>query len=229
MNNIGFDIVRYEPNTTMDENLFQLLTNYKISTVLDVGASNGGYAKRLRGLGYRNKIVSFEPLHIPYKELVKNSKRDPLWSVHNYGFGNANLSTTINIAANYDSSSLFDMLPAHAEAAPHAKYIGKEEIKIKTMDEVLSDIVEPNESIFLKIDVQGYEHRIIEGGGESLNKINTLQLELSLVPLYEGQLLFDDIINLLKQKGYTMVSIEPGFRNKTTGQLLQFDGVFHRY
>ncbi|MDQ7799473.1 MAG: FkbM family methyltransferase [Candidatus Edwardsbacteria bacterium] len=229
MNGFGFDIVRYQPNSTPDEKLLQLLTYYKINTVIDIGASNGGYAKRLRGLGYRNKIISFEPLRSPYAELVKYSERDPLWYVHNYGFGNTNMSSIINVAENSDSSSLLEMLPAHEVAAPHAKYVGKEEIKIKKLDTVFSEFIGPNDIVYLKIDAQGYEHMILKGGNNSLEKINTIQVELSLIPLFKGQLTFDNLIDLLKQKGYTMVSVEPGFRNKLTGQLLQFDGIFHRY
>lgn len=229
MNNMGFDIIRYKPNSLPDDIIYQILSTFNINVVLDVGASDGGYAKRLRNLGYKKRIISFEPINKSYMKLMQCAKKDINWQVHNYGLGNENKIAEINLAANYDSSSLLKMLPTHSNAAPHARYFGKEKIEIKKIDDIFSTMVKKSDNIYLKIDVQGYEHLIIEGGKNSLNDIDTIQLELSLVPLYEGQLLFDEIIAILKGKGYTMIFIEPGFRNKTTGQLLQFDGIFHRY
>ena len=39
---------------------------------------------------------------------------------------------------------------------------------------------------------------------------------------------FSDLYQLLIEKGYEMVGLEPGFSNPRTGQLLQADGIFHR-
>ena len=63
----------------------------------------------------------------------------------------------------------------------------------------------------------------------SLLQIDTVQMEMSLVPLYDGALLFDEMLTLMGEKGYIMVAIEPGFLDPDSGQLLQVDGIFHRF
>ncbi|CAB5497321.1 hypothetical protein AZO1586R_579, partial [Bathymodiolus azoricus thioautotrophic gill symbiont] len=54
------------------------------------------------------------------------------------------------------------------------------------------------------------------------------QLEMALIPLYQDEMLFNDMCNLLYSNGYILGSIEPVFTDETSGQLLQVDGIFHR-
>ncbi len=52
--------------------------------------------------------------------------------------------------------------------------------------------------------------------------------ELSLVPLYDGQPLFLNMLNYLDALGSGCVSIERGFCDNTTNRTLQADGYFVR-
>lgn len=80
----------------------------------------------------------------------------------------------------------------------------------------------------MKIDTQGFESRVIKGAAQSLSHIDTVQMEMSLVPMYDGELLFNDMCKLMSEKGYSLIAIEPGFADQESGQLLQVDGIFHR-
>ena len=71
--------------------------------------------------------------------------------------------------------------------------------------------------------------QVLEGGSGVLSLIDSVELELSLVPLYQGQLLFVDMYTLISQQGYSLVSLEPAFADPVSGRLLQVDGVFHQY
>jgi hypothetical protein len=55
-----------------------------------------------------------------------------------------------------------------------------------------------------------------------------IHLEMSLIPLYQDALLFGDMNQLLDMKGYRLVSLEPGFCDNASGQLLQVDGIYYR-
>jgi len=46
--------------------------------------------------------------------------------------------------------------------------------------------------------------------------------------LYQGELLFPQMHQLLADKGYQMISIDPGFSDSNSGQVLQVEGVFCR-
>ena len=54
-------------------------------------------------------------------------------------------------------------------------------------------------------------------------------MELSLVPLYSNQVLFNDMHSFMIQRGYTLIAIEDGFSDPSSGQVLQADGIFHRF
>ena len=225
---IGFDLVRYSSKVHPLARRMKLIESYKINHVLDVGANKGQYAARLRELGYMGKITSFEPTSDAYSGLYKVSKNDKLWSSYNYALGNETRKSTINIARNSYSSSLLGMLPRHVSSAPESEYITTENIEIKPLDDIFGDLVDIGENVYLKIDTQGYEDSVLRGAKKSLDQIATIQLEMSLVELYEGEMLFDEMYNKLHNMGYQLVSLEPGFSDGGSGQLLQVDGIFHR-
>jgi hypothetical protein len=51
---------------------------------------------------------------------------------------------------------------------------------------------------------------------------------MSLAPLYEGQLLFPELLDRVLGLGFELWSIEPGFVEPATGRLLQLDAIFFR-
>lgn len=80
----------------------------------------------------------------------------------------------------------------------------------------------------MKIDTQGYEEKILLGSERSLPLIDSIQIEMSLVPLYAGERIFPDMFHVMKKYGYTLISLENGICDQDTGQLLQVDGIYHR-
>lgn len=225
---LGFDIIRFEPKSHPLARRKQILDAYNVDLVVDVGANTGLYAMELREIGYRGRIVSFEPLSSAYSMLNEQASSDKLWDTRNFALGDEEGTATINIAGNSFSSSLLNMLPAHIVSAPESEYVGTEEIQIKTLDSIFPSLVNRANSVYLKIDTQGFEEHVLKGAESSLLSIDTLQLEMSLTPLYESELLFDAMYRKLAEKGYTLIAVEPGFTDCHTGQLMQLDGIFHR-
>jgi FkbM family methyltransferase len=225
---LGFEIVPYEPASHPFARRKKLLDTYGITVVLDVGANTGGFGRHLRNIGYDGKIVSFEPLTGAYARLEARARQDGNWETYRLAFGENNGTAMINVAANFESSSLLQILPSHLDAMPDAKYIRQEQVEVKTLDSMFPSICSQREGIYLKIDTQGYEESVLKGASSSLRHIDTIQLEMSLLPLYQGELLFPDLHRRVCELGYSMVSIESGFVEKSTGRLLQIDGIYHR-
>lgn len=223
------DLVRFTPTSHPLARRARLLSTYQIELVLDVGANTGQYGRQLRELGYQGRIISFEPLTSAYQQLRKTAHSDSAWSVLNVALGERDHSCDINVSGNLQSSSFCQILASHVEAAPAARTIGTEAVNIQTLDSLFNQLCAGQDHIFLKVDTQGYEREVLNGANRALESIDTIQLEMSLIPLYRGEMLFPAMIEHLAKKGFQLVSLEPGFSNSSTGQLLQVDGIFHRF
>ena len=228
--NVGVDVRRYVPPVQPPPSqTVSSMRKFNIDLVLDVGANRGQFAAEIRRQGYAGKIVSFEPLSAAYTQLQQASMQDPMWEVGpRCALGDQAGEVEINIAGNSDSSSILPMLESHRSAAPESAYQGKEFVPIKTLDDVAGQYLKDARSVFLKIDTQGFEWHVLDGARETLPHIKGILVELSLVPLYEGQHLWRDVIARLEAAGFTLWAFKPVFSDLTQGRTLQVDGVFYR-
>lgn len=225
----GYDICRYPPTSHPLGRIKKMFASYGIDTVLDVGANTGQFAQQLREyVGYKKRIMSFEPLSSAFELLKANAKGDPKWETFNFALGDEEAKQEINIAGNSYSSSLLDMLPSHERSAPESKYIGREVVEVKTLDSIFDNLCKPNNSIYLKIDTRGFESKVIKGAKKALAHIGTVQLEMSLIPLYKDELLFNEMCIFMSEQGFNLVTIEEEYSDPVSGQLLQVNGTFHR-
>lgn len=224
----GYDIVRYSLQSHSDTRFIKLLSDHSVNVILDIGANTGQYGDFLRSLGYRGKIISFEPLSTAFADLREKAQHDRDWVCEHVAIGATSGRTLLHVAANSQSSSILEMLPQHSESAPSSRYIADEEIELKTVDAVVQLYCRDTDRIFLKVDTQGYERRILEGARNSFPHIKGLELEMSMVPLYKGETLFHDMVPYVGTQGFTLMSLEPVFFHPHTGQLLQVNGIFFR-
>ncbi|KQL50088.1 hypothetical protein AN963_02655 [Brevibacillus choshinensis] len=205
------------------------LIEYKnISLVLDVGANTGQYVGSLRQQGYGGTIVSFEPLAEEFARLSENASHDPNWNCKQIALGSYNGLCEMNRAGNSYSSSILPMLDLHVLNAPDSEYVGKETVSITRLDSLGQETIGENERIYLKIDTQGYELEVLKGAERMLPKVEAVELELTVVPLYDRQVLYQQLIKYMDIMGFDLVWMERGFSDQTTGEVLQFDGIFLR-
>ncbi len=235
---LGYDIIRYksvgahngvQPVEPAWTNLARLLNQHNIDLVFDVGANTGVYADSLFNHGFKGRIVSFEPLTQAYDQLLAKAEKNELWQVaERCALGDIEGEIEMNISANLESSSILPMLSACEQAAPDARYHGKETVLVKKLDSVSEIYLKGANSPFLKLDVQGFEDRVLAGAKETLPKIKGIQIELSLVPLYDKQKLWRELIDEITVRGFELHGLLPGFSDPKTEQILQMDGVFFR-
>lgn len=204
------------------------LAHFGIGTVLDVGANVGQYGAGLRAGGYRGRLVSCEPLSDAYARLARRAARDGSWTALRTAVGAEPGTLEINISANSYSSSLLPMTSAHTGAAPGSEYVGTERVPVTTVAALVEDERIDPARTWLKIDTQGYEAPVLDGAGELVGEFAAVQLELSFVPLYDGQALFDELVARLTASGLVLFGLDAGFSDPRTGRTLQCDGVFVR-
>jgi FkbM family methyltransferase len=228
-NKFGLDIRRNVPEVLDIDKVTSALKNFRIDLVLDVGANIGQFATDIRARGYAGDIISFEPLFNAHIILQQKSLNDARWTAHSRcAIGANNGDIEINISGNSVSSSVLPMLDSHLSAAPNSSYIGKETVPLITLDSLMPEVLKNSNNPFLKIDTQGFEEDVLNGARNLLPHIRGISLELSLVPLYEGQCLWQEMMSRLNAEGFVLWAILPCFSDPRNGKTLQVDGVFFR-
>jgi FkbM family methyltransferase len=202
------------------------MTALGIDLVIDVGANQGQFGLEVRRLGYTGKIVSIEPLAAPYRRLYRAASRDKRWFVIRSAVGPRTGTATMHVAANDGaSSSMLSLLDGVARAAPEARFIGDEEVQVATLDDLVQPHLRDVRTVFTKLDVQGYELQALRGGSATLDRSSIVQLEMSLLPIYQTAPSYREVIQFMEQHGFQLVGLEPGLA-APTGSLLQADGLF---
>ena len=206
-----------------------LLEQHKVDHVLDVGANIGQYAQKLINENYLGKITSFEPLESAHRELKKLSADYPKWTIMPLmALGDVCEKSQIHISPHSDMSSLLEMSEATKTHMESTHFSGQQAIEVKTLDSIFSQIFEDGEKVYLKLDTQGYEFKVLQGAERSLENICGIQLEMSLLPMYEGEKIYSEIIPYLERRGFRLTTLKPGYFCKHQRQLLQVDGIFFR-
>ena len=206
----------------------RIMERLHIDLVLDLGANTGQYARGLRRAGYEGAIVSFEPLSSAYQRLARSAAADRRWQAVRMGLGARDHEATLHISGDSRASSLQTMLLRHREAAPYFAAVGAERVPIRKLDTIWDDHVPEGRQVYLKIDTQGHEEQVLRGAAEALTKVRGIQMEMSIQPLYEGEKKLPEMVRFLERRGFRLVSLEYGFCDPETAEMLQVDGIFAR-
>lgn len=219
MNRLGYDLKYYH---SFYKSVF-LPAN--IGTILDIGANEGQFAKEVFENSPSTKVYSFEPIKSCFEALTNDLKsHGDSFKAFNIGLGDKNSEMTINKSDFSPSSSLLRTAPAMKAIYPKSVAARPEKITIKRMDDVLADLkIEGN--LAIKMDVQGFEDRVILGGQKTISIAKMLIIETSYVELYEGQPLFDDIYEAVKKLGFSYYG-NKGCHYDKNGRLIFEDSVF---
>jgi FkbM family methyltransferase len=226
---LGLELRYYRPDSSDEARFMAGLSAHGVNLVLDVGANAGQFGRLIRAAGYRGRIVSFEPLSTARKLLEAEVRGDPLWQMApQMAIGDKDGEIEVHIAGNSYSSSVLPMLNAHSSTAPESAYIGTEKAPLRRLDAVASGYLSPDAVLFLKIDTQGYEDRVLEGAPDLLRRAVGLQVEMSMVPLYEGQRLYVEMDARLRALGFELWGLAPAFVDARNGRTLQMDATYFR-
>lgn len=205
------------------------LERHGVTLVLDVGANAGQTGRELRSGGYTGRIVSFEPVSSVRAKLAEALDADANWEMAPaMALGDRRGDVTIKVSEASDMSSVRDAAPELMEALPRTRVVGEERVPIERLDAIFDRFVRPGDVVFLKIDTQGSERQVLDGAGGVIGRIAGIQMEMSLLPLYEGETLVTDHLAALRDLGFEPWLLLPVTFSRRLGRQLQVDGVFFR-
>lgn len=221
----GVDIVKWYK---VPENTLLGLTEYDIRTVLDIGANSGQSARFYRQVFPNALIYSFEPLPAAYKELDEWAQRQKGKArALNLALGDHTGRMIIKEHVDFPPSSSFLESTRHSIALfPQTSRQQDVQVKMARLDDIVMDLeIEPG--ILIKMDVQGFEDRVIEGGRAIINQAVACIMEVSLQPLYEGQPIFMDLCLLMAGLGFEYAgNILQVYDEK--GRIIYLDALFKK-
>ena len=218
----GWRISRFQP---WMEN-YRWIRDLEISTVVDVGANVGSYARFIANTLPKATIYAFEPVPTVYEQLVANTRG---LDIHTFPFALSDSTGKVEMHLNEftPSSSILPNTVALEENFPKAAKTKPIEINTRQLDEVL-DAKDLSKNIFIKMDVQGVEDRVILGGSELLKETKLVICEVAFVELYSTQKLFRDIYSMLVDRGMTFQGHFDQQYDRTTGRPIYADAIFIR-
>lgn len=229
---VGYDIVKYHPAYVVgrfdEENLegeFTWLREFNFKTILDIGANEGQFADKMHQLFPDATIYSFEPIPESFERLKKNFENIKQVVGINIAVGEEAGELDFNQNESTASSSFLELTDTHKGSFDFAVKVNPVKVKVDTLDHVMAN--KEIESPFVaKIDVQGFEDKVIKGGQGVLQKAAMIICEVSFVELYKGQPLFNDIYDAITRLGFVYSGSIEQLRSPETNKILQADAVF---
>jgi FkbM family methyltransferase len=177
------------------------LRGLDIRTIVDVGANVGQFARHYMELFPRARVLAFEPLPSAYAHLASWAEGEPRVTPFNVALGDSEgCIDMIEHTMQTVSSSVLQATDVSLNIWPAQARKRTVPVQITTLDHALEDCALDAE-LFIKLDVQGYEDRVIRGGTAVFRRAAAALVEVNLDPLYAGQASFRHLVDALDDVG----------------------------
>jgi len=204
--------------------LTEALKVHRIELVIDAGANVGQFGEALRLTGYRGRILSFEPVDEAWSVLSAKAMSDNNWDVFQIALGDVEGTAELAVMRNNVFSSLHAPVASQpVQFAEHNTVTRHQQVTVKRLDSFVDELsLRPLLGhTLLKCDVQGHDRQVLDGLSY-LNEIALLQLEVSVVPIYEGIPRMPQMLQYLDGLGFAPILLSPVTRLEG-GVAIEFD------
>jgi FkbM family methyltransferase len=208
--------------------LGNLLKIFNINFVIDAGAHSGQFANCVYSYsGYKGEIHSFEPVTKYYDILKRCLKNYKGWKAYNSALGDEAGTSVIHLGKGHGgTSSLLKHTDNLTHFAPCGVLEGTQEIMVQRVDELFGNVIEQaDKRVLLKLDVQGFESRVLASCGKYLTQFKMILIELASLPLYEGQESIGFLCTYLENNGYVPIHVVNNFEVHRS-IVLDYDFIF---
>ena len=206
--------------------IVQALSKYcnGLSTIIDVGSNIGQFALASNWKFPKSNIYCFEPVPETVIKLNKNVRNLNNIQVYSLALGNQQGEINFYYHDYSLASSSLKMSDLQKDLLLNTEKSKLIRVPISTLDEVFKN-VELKHKVLLKLDVQGFEREVLNGGRKTITKSDYLLIETSFVEMYEGESTFEEIHHQLKTAGFKLLG-PVGLLQAKDMQILQLDMLY---
>jgi len=205
---VGIPLGRWPEEGSKILHLRRLMTFLSIDLVLDVGAHHGEFGQELRrDVRYDGDMISFEPAATSAEALRQVAGKDDRWTVEQVALGDRTGSAELHT---YPLSQLNSLRTPTAFGRETWRMHGStvEAVTTARLDE-LSIELQSRTGILLKVDTQGHDLAVLAGAEKTLAHVQALQIEVPVIPLYEGTPLLEETLGVVKGMGFALSGLFP--------------------
>ncbi len=174
---------------------------------IDVGANTGLFTLlAAQAVGPRGAVHALEPGSAPYG-LLETSVR-----INGFGWVTCHKAGLSNARERRDLLSAADPMGAYSSLGKpiNAEVVSRENVELWTLDELLREQDLLGRVALVKIDVEGWEHKVLEGGRSALERLDApvLQVEFADSTAVNAGSSSNDAYQALRGFGFTMFAID---------------------
>jgi FkbM family methyltransferase len=200
-------VVRPRGQLDAGDYLFSWLRkNATIGTVIDIGANDGAFLAFLQQFFAAQKSFAFEPM--PDARQSIEARNIPGVTIFPHALSDYNGTTTFEVNSYHPASSMLPVSELSRREFPQTSAIVQ---RIETPVARLDDVLSPEAitgKLFVKMDVQGVEDKVIAGGRRTIGLADYVLVEVSFRPMYQGQALFEEVHAPLAALGLRLAGVK---------------------
>ena len=195
--------------------------------VFDLGARNGWFFDCWKKWCPTAQVHAFEPDQAAFEKLIERYENDPAVRINPVGVGEAPATGTFYHLAESEVSSSF--LQHDQKVWDDIKYhtgeVEERQVEITTLDQYCAqhDITAVH---LIKIDIQGYELKALQGALQTLANTDYLLIESSIKPLYRNSARFTEVHDFLIDHGFHLMNLRAWHRGNHV--LMETDMLFRK-
>lgn len=197
-----------------------LRSSGNIRTIIDIGANNGEFAEFLASYFDAKQTIAIEPLPECAAQVREREKAIRNLTVFECAVSDREDRLVLFENAYSPASSLLPVSKISIDEFPQTSANRQEiEVPVCRLDDLI-DATSLEREVLIKIDVQGFEDRVIRGGEQTFRSAKFVLIEMSFVPMYDGQPLFEDVHDALRNLGFRFAGMKNQIDSPRTGQPL---------
>jgi FkbM family methyltransferase len=176
-----------------------------LRTIVDVGANQGQFAVAAAWWFPQASIVSFEPAAAVFQQLRRNTARLDRIEAIPSAVGDHSGELDFFEAEYSHASSALAATETQRRLREDTGRGRRTRVPVTTLDEAmrLRQVPAP---VLLKLDVQGFERKVLEGARAFLPSVDFLLFECSYRAMYVGEPLFAEMYGFVSSLGYELVA-----------------------